>query len=467
MSASAWSEQVLEGYFAPEQAEEYHNIPFEMPPQVIRLEVKYEYDREIGSDPHLTGGNTVDIGLFDQRGADYPGTGFRGWTGSARREFFITADAATPGYLAGPLDPGVWHVSLGFYKSAPEGCHYTVTLRFQHGTPAPASALPALLTLDRTSSPPPAHADAWYHGELHCHSYHSDGDSAPQELIDAAQALGLDFLAITDHNSLSHLADLATRDPGNLVLIPGCEVTTYQGHWNIWGNLDTWIDFRTLTPELMRRSVNRAVELGYLVSCNHPRRIGPDWVFQEVTGQHCLEVWNGPWHVFNSDSMTYWESRLRMGEHLTAVGGSDAHFLHKPHLAKIGTPTTWIYCPEPPTAANLLAALRAGHAFVTEAPDGPRLLLRSGSAMQGDTVERPVGGSLDVQAQVINGSGRNLELCAAGGVLAQRAVTSDDQTFAVALAVDQTPYIRAQLVDGNSANGEIHALTNPIYLTRQ
>ena len=461
MSAERWSETVLEGFFAPGQAENYHNVPFEMPAGVRRLEVSYSYSDEIGSDPHLTGGNTLDIGLFDQRGADYPGKGFRGWTGSARHSFFVTPHDATPGYLPGPLEPGTWHITLGFYKSAPDGCHYTITLRFLHGDDLQPSIYPSMLTLDNSVSAPPVRESGWYRGELHCHSYHSDGDSDPRDLIAAAQALSLDFLAVTDHNSISHLAALAQLDPGNLALIPGCEVTTYKGHWNVWG-LEAWIDFRTLTPDLMRASIRRAVDLGYLTSCNHPRPAGPPWVFKDIAEQHCVEVWNGPWQLFNSEALTFWESRLRTGERLVAVGGSDAHFLSRPHIARIGTPTTWIFCRERPTAANLLAGLRAGHAFISATPDGPQLYLQSGQCIMGDVIACPASGSLAVQVRVTGGTGLRLELHGAAGMMAQADVVNGDQTFQFDVLVTQTPHIRAQLVDTEDAM--VCALTNPIYI---
>ena len=462
MSNERWSETVLEGFFSPQQAEDYHSVPFEMPPHVRRLEVAYTYSAEIGSDPHLTGGNTLDIGLFDQRGADYPGKGFRGWTGSARHSFFVTPHDATPGYLPGPLVPGTWFISLGFYKSAPDGCHYQITLRFLHGDDSESPVYPPMLTLENSLSAPPMHDSGWYRGELHCHSYHSDGDSDPRDLVAAAKALGLDFLAVTDHNSISHLAALAQIDPGDMALIPGCEVTTYKGHWNVWG-LEEWIDFRTLTPDLMRASILRAVELGYLTSCNHPRPAGPPWVFKEITGQHCIEVWNGPWQIFNSEALAYWESRLRNGERLVAVGGSDAHFLTRPHIAKIGTPTTWIFCRKQPTAANLLAGLRAGHTFISAAPDGPQLYLWSHQTMMGDGIARPPSGRLDISAKVIGGAGQHLELYGAAGVLAQVAVIADDQTFEFELSITHTPYVRAQLAETFDDN-MVCALTNPIYI---
>ncbi len=464
MNNATWSELILEGHLAPEQAQQYHNVPFEIPAGISRIEVSYDYDTRIGSDPHLTGGNTLDIGIFDQRGADFPGKGFRGWTGSARHEFFIGWQEATPGYLAGPLEAGTWHITLGFYKSAPAGCNYRVTIRMQASESGAAQPEPLeMLTLDNSVSTLQRRESGWYRGELHCHSHNSDGDSAPHELVSKAVELGLDFLAITDHNSISHLAAQTHLLPGPLVLIPGCEVTTYKGHWNVWG-LDGWIDFRTLTPELMAASIQQAAEKGFLTSCNHPRVAGPPWEFQEIRGQHCIEVWNGPWKLFNAQALDYWEARLRGGERLVAVGGSDAHFLHREHHASIGTPTSWVYCPESPTAAALLDAIRAGHVFISACPDGPRLYLCAGDAMMGDAVKMPDNGYLDFQLHILNGKGLRVEVHGASGRLEQRQILTNEQQLTLSIPTADTPYIRAQLVDPDADPLEIMALTNPIYL---
>ncbi|NPV66891.1 MAG: PHP domain-containing protein [Anaerolineae bacterium] len=464
MSANVVVEKVLEGYFAPEQAGGYHHVPFEMPEGVCRLEVAYSYDHAIDSDPHLVGGNTVDIGLFDSRGVAYPGQGFRGWTGSARSELFITPAEATPGYLPGPLWPGIWHILLGFYKSAPQGCHYRVTLRFYFGMADEAQPVsPPLLTLDTAGTRLRQRLDGWYRGELHCHTLHSDGDSPPEALIAQAQGLGLDFLAITDHNAISHLVALAKLGPQDITIIPGCEVTTYKGHWNVWG-VDEWIDFRTLTPELMRASIQRANDLGFLTSCNHPRPYGPPWEFTEVLNQHCIEVWNGPWEIFNHTALELWDAQLRAGRRMVAVGGSDAHNLQSNAVARIGTPTTWIYTPEVPTARALLEGLRAGHAFLSGSPAGPQLYLRAGRTLMGDTMGRPDSALLAVQVRVVGGNGLMLELCTADGCVVRQAVTADDQAFALEVPVAGTPYVRAQLVEPEKQPLTVHALTNPIYL---
>lgn len=58
-------ELLLTGEVKPEQTFSYIHLPVEVPEGIGRIEVEYDYDAAIASDPLLTGGNTLDIGLFD------------------------------------------------------------------------------------------------------------------------------------------------------------------------------------------------------------------------------------------------------------------------------------------------------------------------------------------------------------------------------------------------------------------
>ncbi|MBN1287135.1 MAG: PHP domain-containing protein [Anaerolineae bacterium] len=459
-------EIIHNGTATTDQVRTYLHLPFDVPEGIERIDVQYEYSEAIGAEPHLTGGNTVDIGLFDPRGVGFMAEGFRGWSGSERRAFFVAPDDATPGYLPGPIWPGTWHVHLGFYKVAAAGCDYTVTVRLTPAKSAHVEArFPALLRLGDQASRRPLKLDGWYKGELHCHSLHSDGDSSPYEVIQAAEALGLDFIALTDHNVMSHQAALKTLDTG-LILIPGYEVTTYRGHWNIWGD-QGWIDFRMMTDGQMREAIQEAKRRGYLVSCNHPRPFGPPWEFEDVEAYHCIEIWNGPWRLMNNAALAFWESRLKAGKRFVAVGGSDAHFLKREHLHRLGHPTTYVRCDGPPSAKGLLDGIRAGRVFVTEAPDGPQLYFGSGDRIMGETVVRPQDDKLSVWIQAINAAGTTLELHGAPGCLYRCAIDTASQRLEVQLPTDQTSYVRAQLVTRESDECILHAAGNPIYLQDQ
>ena len=94
----------------------YTYVPFDVPRQTVRINISYQYDR-------ANGANTIDIGLFDARStnSDTDPNGFRGWSGGRRSEFFVSREAATPGYMPGEMPAGTWRIILGLYRVAPAG----------------------------------------------------------------------------------------------------------------------------------------------------------------------------------------------------------------------------------------------------------------------------------------------------------------------------------------------------------
>ncbi len=56
---------------------------------------------------------------------------------------------------------------------------------------------------------------------------------------------GLDFIAVTDHNTISQYDALRELQPyfDQLLFIPGREVTTFQGHANVFG-ITRFVDYR-------------------------------------------------------------------------------------------------------------------------------------------------------------------------------------------------------------------------------
>jgi len=72
----------LEGHFEPDDVWRYRHIPFDVPTGVEQIHLRYSYTDRIGSNPTITGGNVLDLGLFDERGIEPGSPGFRGWSGS-------------------------------------------------------------------------------------------------------------------------------------------------------------------------------------------------------------------------------------------------------------------------------------------------------------------------------------------------------------------------------------------------
>jgi len=438
---------VLEGRFVEADRMRYVLVPFEVPPGLHQLEIRYSYSDRIDSDPLVGGGNTLDIGLFDPRGTETGSLGFRGWSGSHKDAFVVGEDWATPPYAPGPMPPGTWNVLLGPYKVGPRGCDYRVEIRID------PDVAPFERDLIRTGTPRrPLLPDArpgWLRGDLHCHTRYSDGDSWPAEMLHAASEAGLDFLGVTDHNNVAHQAEYGPGGGAWPIVIPGVEVTTYGGHWNAWGT-DRWWEFREPSGPAVERAMRAAAEAGALVSVNHPKPFGPAWEYDTVGAAHAVEVWNGPWSGLNSLALEFWERRLRAGQRLTAVGGSDMHMLRAAdpdmrHSRGLGGPTTWVEAGAQPDVAAILGGMHASRTFVSASPAGPQLYL--------DRVED------ELAVEVRGGQGSALVLIGDGRVVEATAVLSDEQT--TTFAVPPTAYVRAQLV---SSTGEVTALTSPIWL---
>ncbi len=208
-----------------------------MPRGVREIAVSYSYDKP--PVPAGTLGNSCDIGIFDECGIDVGGEGFRGWSGGARTEFAIAADAATPGYLPGPVNPGTWHVALGPYTVAPCGLDYRVdvTLTFgATGEPFVAEYPPQQV---------PGRGRAWYRGDCHLHTVYSDGWRLPEEVAATARTAGLDFIVTTEHNTSASHGAWAQLPGDDLLIVTGEEVTTRNGHYLALGiPPGEWIDWR-------------------------------------------------------------------------------------------------------------------------------------------------------------------------------------------------------------------------------
>ena len=62
----------------------------------------------------------------------------------------------------------------------------------------------------------------WYKGAVHVHTTRSDGQLSPQEVMKAHREKGYDFLAITDHNTITDLSGLSDE---TFLNIPSVEWT--------------------------------------------------------------------------------------------------------------------------------------------------------------------------------------------------------------------------------------------------
>jgi len=406
-------------------ASPYLLIPFEVPEGVTRFDLAVDYPRHDGACVIDLGLGNPDLGPFPSHG------GLVGWSGGARSRVFVGQDAATPGYRPGMM-PGSWTIILGLYKLPKEPVEVRLEITFDTTPRRPAEVRPA----PRPVRPAPG----WYKGDLQSHTFHSDAKGAPEHLHANAQREGLDFLAVTDHNTTTAHATYfdAASSPG-LVFVPAYEFTTAQGHGNVYGAREV-ADFRCETGADVLAMVARLREAGHLFSINHDKPDHP-WLWP-LPEADCQEVWQAPWLAGNHISLGRWQARLAEGRRLVAIGGSD---FHQPgaepegNRATLARPCTHLWCEEL-SVQGILDAMRAGRSFVTEAPDGPRLVLRAGEMIQGATVP-----AIDeVEVDIEGAAGETLELWDATGCIASAPIRSDAETIARRVAPHR--FVRAQVM---------------------
>ncbi|TVZ06245.1 PHP domain-containing protein [Trebonia kvetii] len=336
----------------------WHYLPVEVPAGTAALRVTLSYPAESGA--------VLDLGCFDP-------AGFRGWSGGARESFVVSEAGATPGYLPGPVPAGVWQVIIGVHLLPADGVPYALTAEALS-----AAALPAGVSGGFGGAAPPVPADrparralpspagmTWLAGDLHAHTEHSDGVLSVAELASFAVTQGLDFAAVTDHNTVSHHASLGpAASRYGVTLLPGQEVTTVSGHAGVIGDAG-WIDFR----EPAASWLTAAEAAGALMSVNHPFAGPVSWLHPMPRRPPLLEVWHWSWlDPLWTLPLSWWQA---WDPAAIPVGGSD---WHRPGSdAPLGTPTTWVLCADP-AVAGVLDGLRAGRVAISASRDGPLLL---------------------------------------------------------------------------------------------
>jgi PHP domain len=345
----------------------WHYLPVEVPGGTAALRVTLSYPGDSGA--------VFDLGCFDP-------AGFRGWSGGARESFVVAEPGATPGYLAGPLAAGLWQVVIGLPVVPGPAVPFTVTAEpLSAGSASLGRQLAAWLAAPDEPPVPgsrparrPLPADAgltWLAGDLHAHTFHSDGVMSVAELAAHAVERGLDFVAVTDHNTVSQHAFLApAASRYGVTLLPGQEVTTMLGHAGVLGDTG-WIDFR----EPARSWLAAAEAAGGLMSINHPFAGPVSWVHPMPRRPPLLEVWHWSWLDRSwTTPLSWWQA---WDPSAIPVGGSD---WHRPGSdAPLGAPTTWVACADD-SILGVLDGLRAGRVAISASRDGA-VLLRDGDSL--------------------------------------------------------------------------------------
>jgi len=489
---------VLRGTLTGADHQTWRLVPFDVPEGTTRITVEFDYTTRDAR-------TTIDLGVLGPdgfRGQD----GFRGWSGGNKRRFTISASDATPSYLPGAIRAGQWNLLLGVPNIRRETkAEFTATVRFENGA-------------SEAATEPPLRAEAgWYRGDLHMHTAHSDGSCQSQRgqrvpcplflTAKTASERGLDFIAITDHNTISHASAMRELQPfyDNLLLIPGREITTFQGHANLFGSVGL-LDFTLGSAGMPDWSalLGQVERTGGVLSVNHPIRpsgeqcMGCGWTPHggvDFARMQAVEVVNG----FDADTpysgIGFWEQLLNRGYRLTAIGGSDNHDALRPAVdvsqlraandanspspetltklqrasGAIGAPTTVIYA-DALSRSSIVAGIRRGRVFIDTAGTRDRALDLTAtagekSANMGDALVAAPGVHVRFEGLVTAVPGGEIEVILDGQhapLLEAPRIDSDSQRFAFEWSADGKPHwLRLNVRD---ASGHLALIGNPIYL---
>jgi predicted metal-dependent phosphoesterase TrpH len=464
--------KVLEGDLGHDRFEHYIELPFDLPAGVTRVTIRFTYDRAQHS--------VIDLGLRDPQR-------FRGWGGGAHDHMTLSTEDATQGYLPGPLPAGRWNLILGAPNIRPGArAHYQAQIFIERKP-----------TITEFADAPLVGHPGWYRGDLHMHSGDSDGHCRAQSgksvscpvyrVVETAAARGLDFIALTDHNSTAHFNALRELQPAfdKLLLVPGREITTFWGHSNVFGPTDV-LDFRMRSPhwDQARRWIDAAHAEGGIVSINHPGApsgeicMGCGWRVEDLPqgAADAVEVVNGGTmrETGAADSplqgFAFWDRLLKTGAHVTGIGGSDSHEADRPltEAGALGMPTTVVYMPDL-SVHGLLAGLRSGRVFIDVEGTHDRILdltARAGTqqAAMGRTLRLRAGDSADLTVEVKGVRSGVLQLIVDGeSDGARRVAFAGDASLSLSpwRADGQAHWLRADVRD---AQGRLLLMGNPVYI---
>lgn len=469
---------VLHGKLTGQDNQTYRTEAFTVPAGTSRITVQFEYS---GRDEKTT----IDLGLLGPEG--FRGQeGFRGWSGGSKALFTVSTTDATPGYLPGMIREGSWKLLLGIPNIRKDSkAEYTARIWF--GQPNDPAWQPAVL------NPPIRKEAGWYRGDLHMHTAHSDGNCqtqaglrAPCPLFLTAQAAaerGLDFIAITEHNTVVHANAMRELQPyfDNMLLIPGREVTTFSGHANLFGTTAP-VDFRVGSAEVpdWNTLLRNVAPLQGVISINHPIRpsgeicMGCGWTPKPAADMslvQAIEVVNGDDAGTPYSGIPFWEAQLNRGYRLTAIGGSDNHdaFQKARKLGgdPAGTPTTVVHADELSMQA-IVAGIRAGHVFIDTEGTRDRMLemnIRSGERhwMMGDTLDAANGTMMSLEVRAVHVQGAQLVMLLDGKAMGHPLIIdSPDSHRTLPWKSDgRRHWLRAEVRD---AAGKPLLIGNPIYI---
>lgn len=196
-----------------------------------------------------------------------------------------------------------------------------------------------------------------YVGSIHIHSIFSDGSGEVPQIVKYAEEVGLDYIILTDHNTLRALEEGFEKWYGNTLCLIGCEMNDKENknHYLAFGINKTY-STRISANEYLKM-VKDDGGIGFLA---HPHEIRTHmeehppypWTAWDTDDYNGIEIWNhmsewmenlteeNKYQAFlhplrtikapTEYTLKFWDD-LNLKRKVTGIGGSDAH-AHKYNL---------------------------------------------------------------------------------------------------------------------------------------
>jgi hypothetical protein len=293
-----------------------------------------------------------------------------------------------------------------------------------------------------------------------------------EQLVAAADQVGLQFIAATEHNTAYLPAAWEPVAGDRLLVIPGQEIVTVTGHWLALGiKPGQVIDWRYgIRDGLIDRHVDEVHQVGGLCVVAHPHAPYPSGTFAyPFEGFDAVEVWNGqwssdlPWNADNEAALAEWgrglAADIHRGRWRPAIGNSDVHL-----RGQLGTPQTVVKARELSTH-SVLAGIRSGSCWIAESADVEVSFTASAGDRRAGIAERLYtdGETVVVAVKVSGVPSGTVTFHTDRGRVHRDALPRDGSgSVEWSTSAEESAYVRVEI---RHPTNRMAALTNPIILT--
>ena len=347
-------------------------------------------------------------------------------------------------------------------------------------------------------------AAQWYCGEMHAYSHYGVGTEGVAALVTRAEKADLDFLAITDRNTLAVTEDPAFHSE-RLVLLPAME----------WGTDEMGVALvygaRTAPdqPSNMRAAQAQCIRVqaqGGVWMIAHPTFPSKPWQWG-LSFVNGVETWFRDWRSVppialdqlgeparerhegnlihsiaaaaaavnhgelsaNAQANLFYDYELVRGLMASAIGGSGSGSKKVP----LGRPVTYIHAREL-SVEGLLEGLRLGRTYVSSGVEGPKLFFGA-DVLDDDEIDVGIGGVIPLNVEVTfevivnNAVGKKLQVLENGRPI--RTIPINDKDTGIRfkrMPTGDTAY-RVRVIGSADPKEkgfgplEVYAMSSPIY----